>query len=989
VFIASLLGELPRLGDAPCILVLDDFHAVDDSEDALTLVTRLLKESPPWLRFVISSRRRPSLELARLAGMGEVAEISTDDLRFTGAETELLFADGYGLPLDSDVLRELGTRTRGWAASLQLFHGSIRGRPSGAIRTLAKTLSGASGPIYDFLAQEVLNNLPADLEEFLVRAALLDRIFAPHAAALFGDRRGQAPTEDQARRWIDDGDQLGLLSRISQSSDVRQLHPLLRDFLLIKLRQRHSTVAIRGMHLGLARAVEDAEPLVASRHFIEAGEQAEAMRCLGRSVMLTMGSGQWGIAAALIDGLDGVPRDPAVAAIRARRNIEEGDLAGAGEVLSQVDLSASPPYVRAVVRHTRLALGWRTGDRHLLFETLRQIEGDVETPRVFREIFDIYVDAGGESLVDFGELANRLQRMAKSQAAAGHTYFAAISLHNAAIAESVAGNPADAVRLCEQALDAFDRLSYPASERYSTHAVLAACWLELGELGRAEEHIHLGLESGGEHADVPAGFAYLCARIGERERAERMLTSADALERRGLSDLEAAGSAALARAFLQLAIDPKRSLELMAQQPRERPLDVGNTFEYDQLVALAMLLTGDVAEASRVARPAHQKARLQAARGAEVRFGLIVALLDGDSETLSEAIARAASVGHLALLELADALGPSLPSVNPLPQALHDSIRQWPKRWLPILRAQMARGNVPAGRTAALLLDEHGDIGDVVRLRAFAKTYSRRGRVSPSLGTHLAKTAAHKLEVLDLGRVRIRVGGRTVELSSARRKPASLLMFLITRPNFTATREQVLEELWPDTDPTSASNSLNQSLYFLRRDIDPWYEDDISVEYVAFEGDLVWLDGDLVRASSVDFIKGVRAVSVGSVQPRDAQLLLDFYAGHFAPEFEYEDWASAWRSRVHACFLEFAHGVVKQLIGAGAFADARDVALRAFEADPEARELERTLIALYWRLGARSAANAQYNHFAAQERADGFEPVTLSDLCQEELGAHQ
>ncbi len=66
-----------------------------------------------------------------------------------------------------------------------------------------------------------------------------------------------------------------------------------------------------------------------------------------------------------------------------------------------------------------------------------------------------------------------------------------------------------------------------------------------------------------------------------------------------------------------------------------------------------------------------------------------------------------------------------------------------------------------------------------------------------------------------------------------RRKSASLLMFLVTRPNFTATREQVLEELWPDNDPSSASNSLNQSLYFLRRDIDPWYEDDMSLEYIA------------------------------------------------------------------------------------------------------------------------------------------------------------
>ncbi|MGI8928123.1 MAG: hypothetical protein ACR2H0_01475 [Candidatus Limnocylindrales bacterium] len=991
VFVASLLGELPRLGEAPTVLVLDDFHAVDDSAEARAFVTRLIKESPPWLHFVISSRRRPTLELARLAGMGEVAEITTEDLRFTGPETKQLFADGYGLALDPDVLRDVEARTQGWAASLQLFHGSVRGRPSSAIRALAKSLSGATSPIYDFLAQEVLNNLPGELEEFLVRVVLLDRIVPAHVVTLFAERRGLAPDEEQARRWIDDGDRLGLLSRTSQSSETRHLHPLLRDFLLGTLKQRHPVEAIRQMHLALARAVAETEPLIACRHFIEAGDQTEAMRSLGRSVMLTMGSGQWGVASSLIDRLDGVPADPAVAAIHARRLIEDGDLVGAGALLSGVDLTNAPPDVRAVFRYSKLSLGWRLGDRSLLFQTLEEIRSDLQTPKVFADIAQVFLDASHLSSVQlsYPGLVRRLENMAKSQLVSGHAYYAAISLHNAAIAESVAGNPADAIRLCENALETFDRLSYPASERYSTYAVLATCWSEIGDSARAEEHIRLGLLTGGEHADVPASFAYLCARIGERERAERMLTSVDALERRGLSDIEAAGVAAVSRAFLHLASNPERSLELMAQLPRERPLDVGHTFDYDLLVAMSFLLAGDRSAASSIANAAHERARLQAARNAEVRFGLLVAVIAENGDKLSEAIVDAASVGELGLLEVADALGPSLAVMNPLPQALHVSIGRWPNRWLPILRTQLTRGNVPAARTAALLLDDHGEHSDVVQLRAFAKTYSRKGRVSTTLGTHLAKRVAPKLEVFDLGRVRLRVGDRSLDLSAARRKPASVLMYLLTRPNFTATREQVLEELWPNNDPQSASNSLNQSLYFLRRDVDPWYEDDISVEYVAYAGDLVWLDEDLVCASSVEFLKGVRVASPKSIEPRDALKLLDRYGGHFAPEFEYEDWAAAWRSRLHASMLEFAHGVVRRLIGIRAFADARDVALRAFEADPEARDMEKSLIALYWRLGARSAASAQYTHFASQERADGLEPQSLTELCAEELSPHQ
>ena len=87
-----------------------------------------------------------------------------------------------------------------------------------------------------------------------------------------------------------------------------------------------------------------------------------------------------------------------------------------------------------------------------------------------------------------------------------------------------------------------------------------------------------------------------------------------------------------------------------------------------------------------------------------------------------------------------------------------------------------------------------------------------------------------------------------------RRKASAVLMFLITRPGFVANREQIIDELWPESDPASGTNNLNQSLYYLRRDIDPWYEDDLSLDYVRFQGDLVWLERDLVSAESVQFI---------------------------------------------------------------------------------------------------------------------------------------
>ena len=189
-----------------------------------------------------------------------------------------------------------------------------------------------------------------------------------------------------------------------------------------------------------------------------------------------------------------------------------------------------------------------------------------------------------------------------------------------------------------------------------------------------------------------------------------------------------------------------------------------------------------------------------------------------------------------------------------------------------------------------------------------------------------------------------------------------------------------MDELWPDTEPSSASNSLNQSLYFLRREINPWHEDDLAVDYINFAGDILWLDTEIVAASSVDFLHRLR-IDQRSHDPDTILEILSGYSGQFAPEFEYEEWATAWRSRVHAGFLEFAHRSIRLLSRHGKLADARDVALSAFEADPEARDIELELISLYWRLGARSAARAQYAHLAAQERSDGLEPTPFEEIC--------
>jgi DNA-binding SARP family transcriptional activator len=205
-------------------------------------------------------------------------------------------------------------------------------------------------------------------------------------------------------------------------------------------------------------------------------------------------------------------------------------------------------------------------------------------------------------------------------------------------------------------------------------------------------------------------------------------------------------------------------------------------------------------------------------------------------------------------------------------------------------------------------------------------------------------------------------------------------MYLVTRPSFTANREQIFDELWPDNDPASASNSLNQSLFFLRRELDPWFEDDLSVDYVAVQGELVWLNSRLVQANSADFLTAAHLALKGGVEfPVTGDVLMS-YKGQFAPEFEYDEWAMAWRIRLHTTFLELSTRAVTRATEVGELVLARDFAVHSLAIDPDNPEMEWALIWLLWHSGARAAATAQYQHLAATQRADGVDPTSLEAI---------
>jgi two-component system, LytTR family, response regulator len=244
----------------------------------------------------------------------------------------------------------------------------------------------------------------------------------------------------------------------------------------------------------------------------------------------------------------------------------------------------------------------------------------------------------------------------------------------------------------------------------------------------------------------------------------------------------------------------------------------------------------------------------------------------------------------------------------------------------------------------------------------------------------LARRLAPRFHIHDLGRVEIVAGGVATPATSVRRKVLAMLCYLLTRPHFSATRDEVIDALWPELSPDVAINSLNQTVYFLRRVFEPAYVEDLSAGYVHHSSDVLWLDPELISSQSSRCMKLLDSLG-GELDPEVVGRLSDEYTDRFALDFAYEEWAVPFRTSLHVGYLQVVEAAVTRDMATGHEDRAIDLARKALDRDPGVESLELALVRLYRTTGAHSAAAEQYAHYASVLKEDlGIEPPPLSSL---------
>ena len=958
---ASLAAEFASFGASRpqgLTLIFDDYHVVDGSPEVAPTVRALLDLTGPGFSIVIASRSVPKLPLSRLRAHGAISRLTGDALCFEASEADALFRDAYHLPLERDVIDELVERTDGWAALLSLVRANLDARPDETGRTLIRDISGAVGDIYDYLADEVLGHLDHQLRDFLVRASLLDDLDPPAASMAVGI------DEREAAALLRSAEKLSLTLRHGTEAHYR-FAPLVRDFLRVRLAAILDDQEIRELHRRFAEQSERRDWRRAATHYRRAGDAESARRVVSGALDEILATGQYLAADDLLG--DGVGDDVVRKVLRSRTLLQLGAIADAiplsEEAVAAAKSGANGHLALAAQNAASIAVATRRIADAIDYAKLASADNGGTL-----EPYAALLAAAGNG--NLPALARQFEVLLVSQTERGHSHYAAVTSLNLAQMLVWLDRPADAIRLAEEAERRF-RESAHDYEVVSARLVQAQARAFSGDWGAAESLLREALDVDHPEAEKEAVLeaAEISSWFGPYELAPQLLQRID---RRTITPawapawqlldlwLEDGGNAAAA--------------DGLVGDPRLFGV-TGATFRWHLTLARSYLASRRPGKYADALSRAEEVAALQGSP-IERRLASILRSIGEGPLSVSKLLAAWPDASDALLgvfaLELARGLDTYSDTAS---EVVSRAAERSPHRWLPHLRVSIVGGDSGGGARAATLLEAIGERSDIARLREYSRAKKGSGK---TWGSGLIRRLAPMVVVEDLGPTAMWVGTRRVEGRDIRRKVLALLMFLVSQPNGSATPEQVLDGLWPELKSEQGINSVHQTVYFLRRVIDPDYRTGATAEYLHFNSDVIWLDKVLVDCRSWECR---RVLSLRPESQQAVERLLTTYRGRFAPEFAYDDWAAAYRDGLHAAFLAAIERAVSGRLGNTDPRWRLWVGQQALTIDPEADAIEALTVRLYRELGALSAAAEQYAHYSAVMRDQlGIEPPPIEEI---------
>jgi LuxR family maltose regulon positive regulatory protein len=222
--LSSLINDLAEMED-DLYLFLEDYHWLGASRIHQT-VAYFLKHAPSHCHVVLTTRTEPALPLASLRAQNQLIEIDAAALRFDMQETQAFLDSTKPGVLEIPDVQLLQRKTEGWPAALRIIS-SMPSQSGLAFKEYVHNLSGSQRTIAAYLS-EMLDTLPVEVVDFMLRTAVLDRLSGPLCEAVTGSSSSRTILASLAQRQM-------LLTPIDHDGVWLRYHALLTEYLRRRL----------------------------------------------------------------------------------------------------------------------------------------------------------------------------------------------------------------------------------------------------------------------------------------------------------------------------------------------------------------------------------------------------------------------------------------------------------------------------------------------------------------------------------------------------------------------------------------------------------------------------------------------------------------------------------------------------------------------------------------------------------------------------------
>lgn len=201
-----------------------------------------------------------------------------------------------------------------------------------------------------------------------------------------------------------------------------------------------------------------------------------------------------------------------------------------------------------------------------------------------------------------------------------------------------------------------------------------------------------------------------------------------------------------------------------------------------------------------------------------------------------------------------------------------------------------------------------------------------------------------------------------------RSKALRLFQLLLANRGRPVPKEAILEALWPEKDPQDSGALLRVTLSYLSKALEPERLPGEPCRFLIRQGNTLLLNRELILCDA-DLFEELLEEGY-SLLPENPEGSLDrlreaisLYQGDFLSDCPYEDWAEAERERLREELLNAALTAGKLLLQTGRPREAASMAHKILETDPFSEEGYHLLIRSYWELGHKGLALRAYNRY--------------------------